>query len=281
MSDASPSGTLVVVALDAAEREDAAIELASLLVPAKAPELLGLFIENAQLLEHASSSRAREILLTGAERALDRAMLERQLRVQATRARTRFETASARLGLRHRFEITRGDVVTAAIDRAATAGALVLNVTRIMDTAGIWPARVLGQIVEARLPRVLLARAGWQSGRSIVVLVDDIVSAETMLEAAARFAGQSGTPVTVLLTASKEASLTAVQARIADALRRHGIDKSDVIVLPESTSGAIVRLANAWRPRLLVAPSPAKPKELSLVEALLRRMPGALMLVRP
>jgi hypothetical protein len=281
MSASTPSGSLVVVALDPTEREDYAIELASRLVPTATPELLGLFIENAQLLEHARSRWAREVLLTGTERALDRATLERQLRVQAARARARFETVSARLGLRHRFEVARGDVFAEAIRRASAAGALVLSVTRAMDAAGFWPGRILGQLVEVPLPLVLLARAGWLSGDSIVVIANEAGATETMLEQAARLASPGNTPVAVLVPTSAKSNHAALEAQIAEALRLHRVENSNVIALPGATAAEVVLAASAFRPRLLVAPSPSEPNDSALIETLLRRLPGALMLVRP
>ncbi len=143
MTGPNEERSLVVIALDASAPSDFAIELAGSLAGTAAPELLGLYVENTLLLEHAGSRQAREILLTGAERMLDRQALERQLRSQAERARARFEAASARLGLLHRFEIARGDVFAEPIRRATAARALVLGLGPMTSVAGAPPAGLL------------------------------------------------------------------------------------------------------------------------------------------
>ena len=99
----------VLVALDAPDAKEFALDLARLVSLTTAPELLGLFVESTRLLEYAGSRLAREIMLTGRERPLERALLERQLRAESAQARAWFDAAATRLGLEHTFEVARGD----------------------------------------------------------------------------------------------------------------------------------------------------------------------------
>ena len=280
MTTKTPIQSLVIIALDTAEPRDYAIELAGQLGPAETPELLGLFVESTELLEHASSRLAREILLTGSERAFDRSTLERQLRAQAARARAHFEAASTRLGLRHRFEVARGDILLEPFRRAAGAQALVVSLARILGDA-MSPARLLQQLLEAGPPVVLLAREGWLRGQSIAVVVDDSAEENVVLDAAARVARHTGSPLAVLLRVSDSSDRERLARRIEEALRTRGINKSNIMLLGETAQLGISQAARACRARLLVLPAPSRIEETGMMEALLHRFSGALLLVRP
>lgn len=280
MIDTKTRPPLVVVALGGAAREDYTIDLARGLAASDAPELLGLFVEDAELLEHARSRWAREILLTGEERGLDRGSLERQLRSQASQARTRFETATTRLGLRHRFEVARGNVLAEMLRRAAAAEALVVSLRQVLGSSGVWPRGFARQFVEARLPRVLLAREGWLTGHSVAVLVDAAEPTGPVLDAAARIARQSGSPLTLLLPVIVDEGAGDIVRRAEEALALYGVAKRDIILLGGTGAAGIALAARTCRARLLVMASPAEAGESETIDELMRRFSGALMLVR-
>lgn len=269
MTEAKPIGSTVVVAMSSAAREDYSIELAQELARSEAPELLGLFVEDAGLLEHAGSQQAREFLLTGEERALDRSVLEQQLRSQAAEARTRFEAATARLGLRHRFEVARGDVVAETVQRAKLAEALIVNLGQASGGSGIWPRGFARRFVELSPPRLLIAREGWLTGQSIAVVVDRIEPSGPVLDVASRVARRSGSPMTVLL-ASSGPDTVPDPSRFAH----------DVISVSGAGVGGIVLAMRACRPRLLVMSAPVREREFDVIDELMQRFSGALMLVR-
>ena len=280
MNADAPRKPLVVVALGAAEREDFAIELARAIARSEAPELLGLYVENDELLAVAGSRRAREILLTGGERALDRARLERQLRQRAARTRIRFEAITARLGLSHRFEIARGDLYSESIKRAAAAEALVVSLAHVLGS-GVSLASLLHQLVAARLPRVLLARQGWLTGRTVAVVIDDLTTAaEAALTTAARIAAASRSPMAVLVLVSSTPDAGRLKHEIVARLERLAAGPSHVIELASADVGGIVHATRACRARLLVMPSPADEADSAAIAELLGRYSGALMLVR-
>jgi hypothetical protein len=280
MTTSAATKPLVVIALDASEREDYAIELAGILAQTDAPELLGLFVENTRLLEHAGSRWAREILLTGSERALERGALERELRSQATSVRARFEAVSARLGLRHRFEVARGETCAEPIKRAASAEALVVSLAQAFGS-GLSAGDFLRQLVAAPVPRVLLARQGWLTGRTITVLVNGVTpAADLALDAAARIAGQSGSPLIVLIPATDDDVRTAIVQRVTQALQSRDIGETRLLQLSGAAMTGVAQAALACRARLLVMPSPADPEDSAALDTLLGRFPGALMLVQ-
>lgn len=280
MNAPASGASLVVVALDAVEREDYAIELACTLSHARAPELLGLFVESTELLAHARSRWAREFLLSGSERALDERALERQLRSQAARVRARFEATTARLGVRHRFEIARGGLFTEPVKRAAAAEVLVVSLARAV-AGGFSVSGFLRELRETHVPKILFARQGWLTGQSIAVVVDEATPAtQAAIEAAARVARRSGSPVTALVPAGPEGANDEVEQHIARALARHGVEASHVIRLSGADTARIIQAARACRARLLVMPAPEEAGDAAAIDELLRRFSGALMLVR-
>jgi hypothetical protein len=270
----------VLIALAAADAREFALDLARLVSLTTAPELLGLFVENARLLEHASSRLAREIMLTGRERPLERAVLERQLRAESAQARTSFEAAAARLGLACTFQVARGDFGTELASRAAEAEALVVSLAREARRADFWLGATLRELLAAPLPMVLLAREGWLSGRSIAVLIEEPQRAQLALEATARFAKHSRSPISVLLTGAAASAYEQNPAKLISELESRGLRSSTILAVGKSEPGSIARAARACRARLIVLPAPGPDADVALVEELLRRLPSALLLVQ-
>jgi hypothetical protein len=257
-----------------------ALDLARLVSLTAAPELLGLFVENARLLEHAGSRLAREIMLTGRERPLERAVLERQLRAQSALARASFEAAASRLGLPHTFQVARGDWVAELASRAAEAEALVVSLARETRRAELWLGATLRELLAAPLPLVLLAREGWLSGRSITGLIEEPRQAELVLEATARMAAHSESPIIVLLAGAAARAYGEDPAELTRELESRGLRSSTIVAVGDVEPGGIARAARACRARLVVLPAPGPDADPALVVELLRRLPSALLLVQ-
>jgi hypothetical protein len=270
----------VLIALAAADAREFALDLARFVSLTATPELLGLFVESTRLLEHASSRLAREIMLTGRERPLERAVLERQLRAESAQARAGFEAEAARLGLTYTFQVARGDFGAELASRAAEAEALVVSLAREARRADFWLGATLRELLATALPMVLLAREGWLSGRSIVVLIEEPHGAELALEAAARFVKHSRSPLSVLLTGAAASAYEQNPAELIGELESRGLGPSTILAVGKSEPGTIARAARACRARLIVLPAPGADADTALVEELLRRLPSALLLVK-
>lgn len=85
-------------------------------------ELLGLFVEDAQLLRFAALPFAHEISLpTAQRRGIDPATLERELRSHAEEARRSLASAAGRASTRWAFQVARGDPGEEIVAAAAAA----------------------------------------------------------------------------------------------------------------------------------------------------------------
>jgi hypothetical protein len=219
-------------------------------------------------------------MLTGGERRLDRAVLERQLRAESAQARASFEAGATRLGLPHTFQVARGDVSAELARRAAEAEALVVSLAREARRAELWLGTALRKLLAAPLPRVLLAREGWLSGRSIAVLVDAPHGAGLALEAAARIAAQSASPTSVLLAGAAARSYEEDPAELKRELESRGLASSTILSVGEGGLSSVARAARACSARLIVLPAAGPEIDTPLIEGLLRRLSSALLLVQ-
>jgi hypothetical protein len=272
MSPAPDAVARIVVALDTAAFGDLAIEIARELASAPTLELLGLFVEDPWLLEHAKSPLAREVVMSGLERPLEAHRLARQLRAQATQARSGFEAAAARAGLRHGFQIARGELVDELLRAAANAEAIVVALTG-RDRRR---SATLGALTRAGLHALLFARESWLTGRSILTVVEATGEARESLQVAARLAERTQSPLRILLTAeahSDESARTQMQE-----LRGRGIVLEVLPPSPRVTPETIVR--SAPDARLLIVPSRGAQDDQDLVEQLLDKTRTALLLIR-
>jgi hypothetical protein len=271
MSPTPVSVARIVLALDAPSVDDLAIEIARELASVPTFELLGLFVEDQWLLEHAKSPLAREIAMSGLDRPLEAGRLERQLRAQATQARGLFEAAAARAGVRHGFQVARGELGDVLLQAAANAEAIVVALTRSERRRGA----SLGVLARAGLRALLFARESWL-GRNVLAVVEARGESREPLRVAARLAELTRSPLHLLPTAEARAD-ESVLAQI-DELRARGLALQ---LLPPSarlTADAIAR--SARDARLLILPSHGAQEEQSLIEQLLDKTRAALLLIR-
>ena len=104
-----PAIRRILVALDASLHSLAALEAASELAEALKAELVGIYVEDINLLHLAGLPFAHEVsYLSVAVRQLDSPSMERELRVQAERARQVLAGVAGRRQLRWSFRVVRG-----------------------------------------------------------------------------------------------------------------------------------------------------------------------------
>jgi hypothetical protein len=262
----------VVVALDAPSFGDLAIEIAREIAKSPTVELLGIFVEDARLLEHARAPLAREIAVSGRARPLDESRLERALRAQATLARGIFEEAAARAGLRHTFQVARGALIDELLRAAADAEAVIVALGR-RDGAR---AGGLAALARARLRALLFTRENEQTAGAILAVVEAGGTGGEPLRVAARLAQRARLPLRVLLEAGPRAE-DVVRAQIA-ALHRGGIAIELLPPAAELTPDTIAR--HARDTRLSIVPARGAPRDEPLIEHLLAKTRAALLLIR-
>jgi nucleotide-binding universal stress UspA family protein len=114
--------------MDASEHSRSALRAAAELASAFQAELVGLFVEDINLLQLADSPFAQEIsFLSPGLRQLDRELLKRQLRVQADRARQELAAVASRADIPWTFRVTRGGVSAQILAAATDADLTILG----------------------------------------------------------------------------------------------------------------------------------------------------------
>lgn len=126
-----PPRLRITVLLAATGRDDSALELLKLLASDTPAEILGLFVEDINLLNLAELPVAREYCrLTHTERRLESIDLERQFRIQARAAERALGTIAGSAGYTWRFRTVRGVLDTLLTEALEEMDLMLLTATR-------------------------------------------------------------------------------------------------------------------------------------------------------
>jgi nucleotide-binding universal stress UspA family protein len=196
--------TRILVAVDASPLSFAALEAAAELAASLHAELLGLYIEDINLLRAADSPFAREVgHFSGSIRDLDSQRLQRQLRSQARRVRHRLSQLAERSHIRWSFRVTRG-----AIDAELLSAASDVDLV-ILGRAGWSGKRQLGstaQAVASSAPGPALLHAPRTASKPAILVVYDgsQVAQRALTTAANLILGQEGFLSVAIIAADHE-----------------------------------------------------------------------------
>ena len=203
----------IVVALDASSDSLAALEASAELAAALGAELIGIYVEDVNVLRLVGRTAATEIdVLSGRRRSLGRSDLERQLRVQAARARRTLERTASGLEVRWSFRTVRGRPSNELLSE--TADLITLGVRG--HGPGRGPGSTVLRLLDTTGSSVLVTRRGAALGPSVFVLHDGDGASERAVAVGARLARLREAPLTVLLTGSEGGDQPTDLARIRD-----------------------------------------------------------------
>jgi nucleotide-binding universal stress UspA family protein len=210
----------ILVALDASRHSLAALEAAVELAASLEAELLGLFVEDVNLLRLAGLPVAREVSYPYAAAArLDRARMERQLRAQAAQARQALATACERQHIKWSFRVVRGEVAPEVLAAAVAADLLSLGKASRPLTRRVQMGST-ARVVVAQAPHsVLLLQRDAGIGSPVVMTYDGSSTARQTLVMAERLAQESGGYLTVLILADTTEAAQRLQTQTTDWLR--------------------------------------------------------------
>lgn len=169
----------IVVGLERAPRNRDLLDASAALAGRMEAELVGLFVENIDLLHFAGLPFACEVgTVSAARRGLDVGSMERTLRTLAQEAQQSLAAAAGRVPVRWSFRVVRCSAATGLLAAATEADLVVANIA--MPKALDHPVPV--RVVRAGDPRAL--RAALESGDGILVLAgaDESVIGGTLRE---------------------------------------------------------------------------------------------------
>ncbi len=202
----TPAGAYrrIVVAVDASPESLSALEAAVELAARLQAEVLGLFVEDINLLRLAQLPIAREVRwFSGVVRRLEQEQLEHQFRAQVRRLRQALERLAGPRGVRWQVEVARGEVLV-EVRRAAEGGDLL-----VLGRCGWTRRRVLGStaraLVAAASRPVVMVREGSSLRSPALVLYDGSPGARQALAMAAALVDEANPGLTVAVLAASEA----------------------------------------------------------------------------
>jgi nucleotide-binding universal stress UspA family protein len=205
----------IVVALDASPHSLVALEAAANLAARMEAELLGLFVEDVELLRLADSPCAREILFPFATGTpLDRPSMERKLRAQSEQVRRALKETAQRAHIRWSFRTVRGRVTSEVLAAAGEADLLALGKVgwslgrrvRIGSTA-------LG-LATSTAPVLLISEQGLPPNSRLLIHYDASPAARRALLAAAQLAKVATSGITVLIATADPQETSVMQNEV-------------------------------------------------------------------
>jgi len=208
---------LVVVALDASHHSLAALRAAAELASSLEAEVLGLFVEDVNLLHAAGLPMARELRFPFARHAqMTPQRMKRQLRAQALQARRALSSICEPQGIEWSFKVVRGRVSSKLLEEAAKADLLcvgrasrpVMQGPRTGSTARAAAVRAQQSVL------VISQEARIQA--PVVATYDGSPEADEALLLARRLAIETGGFISILVPAGSSISPEELQERLAD-----------------------------------------------------------------
>ncbi|MBZ5675630.1 MAG: universal stress protein [Acidobacteriia bacterium] len=266
-AEQAPAIRRILVALDTSPNSLAALEGAVALAARVEAELLGLFVEDVELLQMADSPHAREILYPSAtESRISRPGMELRLRIQSERARNALAAAAESARVPWSFQTMRGNVASELMAAVGEGDLLALG------KRGWSPGSQFGstalRLATSAIP-VLLHPAAKTSGQPrLQVYYDDSPAAKRALIAAGQLAEDGGS-VTILHAAASTEQAQSMENEIALALKGRNLAIRFQRIVPNDEA-SLLRAIREEQPGLLILGSREPFRRLQSLEALLR-----------
>lgn len=269
----------ILVALDASAHSFSALEQAVSLAAALEAELMGLFVEDINLIRFASLPFARQVSYpTGAQEPLDRARIERELKLQAESIRKTLQSLAERAQTPYSFRIARGDVAGEILAAASSADLVLLG------KAGWSPveAQALGStalaLAGAAPCALLLAQRGAASEGHTMAVYDGSPESQRVLKFAAVLAAAANRSLTVFVLPEVPEPANQLQSDV-EQIRRIGVK-----ILIRRLSGAdpqrLVQAVQSEDCGLLVIGSSSPLLRQEALRALAQGIKSSILLVR-
>jgi len=270
----------ILVALDASPHSREALEAAVELAVRYRAELLGLFVEDANLLRVAELPFTREVgLSSGMPRRLDALQLEQSLRAQVRLIEKLLRQSLRRGQIAGSLRVVRGQIVTELLVAARDADLVVLG------RGGNPRRRIIGsnlrRVLESTLETPLLVGRKVAPGRPVLVLFDGGEPAFRALAAALQLARRERDGLVVLIPKPGGAEAESLRDLAGRWLEQQGAQARFLFI--QGTSPEILqRVVEAEQGRILVthAPTRGMSVDLEITEHLLGGLSCSLLLIR-
>lgn len=270
----------ILVALDASTHSLAALEAAADLAASLHAELIGLFVEDENLLHFAGLPFAHEVRSPSAtSQPMSSEKMEQQLRLQAAQARRALEAAAVRVDVKWSFQIVRGQVTASVLAAALDADLLAMGrVSRPLSSHSR-----LGSTARAASAKtehsVLFMQQGRDLNYPVLVTYDGTPPARQALVTAVKMAQASGDDLSVLLLHETREEAETTKEEISDWLEQRGLS-AEFHWLPQATVNTLATIVQAAENCVLVLGGDNPLLKAEAIQELLDRTDCPVMLVR-
>jgi nucleotide-binding universal stress UspA family protein len=270
----------ILVALDASPHSLSALEAAVELASRFRAELLGLFVEDVNLLRLGELSFTREVGLSSAtRRRLDTQQVERELRAQAGRARRALTTAAERASVRCSFRVVRGTTAAELLTAASDTDLVILGKSGWPVT----PRRRLGSTARAFLSGTpclaLILERGARLRLPILVIYDGSPLAQKALGTAAALVQAEDTYLTVFIMAEELQEGQRLQTEAAEWLHERGL-RARFRLTTEWSAPRLAHVLRTERIGTLVFPAESSLLQDEALLELLEEIESPVLLIR-
>lgn len=217
----------IIFALDSTTESPDSLEAAAELAERLHAELVGLFVEDANLLRSAALPFVREInLASGQWQAFEPAAIERDMRVRAARARQLIEAVARRRHLAFSFLVARGEVGHEIAAAAGETDLIVLEGLTEILRGRVQMGSGARAVARQTARTVMVLRRGVLDARNFLVAYEDTPEADRALVIAARLAAANRATLAVLVIAVDSPKAEELRERATKVLERVGIEGS-------------------------------------------------------
>ncbi|MBP7711273.1 MAG: universal stress protein [Gammaproteobacteria bacterium] len=270
----------ILVALDASASGRAALAAAAALAAELQAELLGLFVEDANLLRLASLPLgARSAWGPAAAETRDEETMARALRAEAARLRDLLAREAERLHLRWSFRVARGAVARELVEAAERVDLVVMGSAGGNPAIGGSLGSTARAVAQLSPSSVAFLRPGAVPGRPVAVLCDGSGAALRALAVAGRLAREDGRNLVALVPSRAQGRAPSLTSEVEARLRAQGLE-AKVHEVPSESPGALAAEVRAAGGHLLVLPAGHPLCEATAFAALLERVGCPVVIAR-
>lgn len=270
----------IVVTLDATEQGRSTVETAAVLAARLEAEMVGLFIEDINLLRLAALPFAHEMGYGSTlRRALDTSHMERTLRAQAETLKKQLAACAGHARIPWSFQVRRGELLEEVLQTASQADLVVIGGTGEAIVSST-PER-LSQRVLLQCSCAVLKRQGrrYRLERPVVLFYDGSAECRRALALAAQLAEGQEQQLHILLPPGDGAARQRLEKQARELLQETA-SQARFQDLPDLQATTLARAVEAVQGDILITGAALPLADRQQLEALLDEIQCDLMLVR-
>jgi len=269
----------ILVALDASGASLAALEAAARLAATLEADLLGLFVEDIDLLRFAELPFAREVGLTFAQvRRMESADMERALRAQAARARQALERVASRTSVQCTFRVVRGRVTEELLGAATDVDIVAIGFTSHAIPRAR-PGTTATALATGAGRTILILPSETAIRPPVMAVYDGSPAARHALTLAVRLAQAEPWPLLLWIAGPNAPRRRALQQEVEQSLEGAGLTAT-VRDWEDHDLSLLLREVRRHRGGTLVLPADMAHGERERLTQVLEQAGGAVLLVR-